>query len=76
MTHPEDRAAIARIDDVLNEVESQTQEYEQVVSDWLNAENAEQGVEANGLLADLDRRRQALSAAGSLIQAIVDGQVE
>jgi len=76
VTHPDDRAAIARIDEVLNEVETQTKEYEQVVSDWLNAQNEEKGEQANRLLADLDRRRQALSAAGSLIQAVVDGQVE
>ena len=76
VTHPDDRAAIARIDDVLDEVEAQTSDYEQVVIQWLTTQNSADGAQSNGLLADLDRRRQALSAAGSLIQAIIDGQVE
>jgi nitrogen fixation/metabolism regulation signal transduction histidine kinase len=74
--HPDDHAAISRVDDVLIEVEVQADDYENVVAEWLRVEGTEQTEQANRLLADLDRRRQTLSAAGSLIQAIVDGQVE
>ena len=76
VTNPEDLAAIERIEDVLNEVESQATDYEKTVGEWLSIHENQESEAASRLLADLDRRRQALSAAGSLIQAIVDGQVE
>ena len=75
-TQPEDIAAIERIKDVLVEIESQTKEYEDTVEEWLRAEEADDTAKASRLVADLDRRRQLLSAAGTLIQAIIDGQVE
>jgi len=76
VTHPDDHAAISRVDDVLVEVEVQAADYERVIGEWLGVAGTTQTDDASRLLADLDRRRQTLSAAGSLIQAIVDGQVE
>jgi signal transduction histidine kinase len=76
VTHPDDHAALTRVDDVLIEVQVQADDYERVVGEWLSVEGTDKSEQASRLLADLDRRRQTLSAAGSLIQAIVDGQVE
>ena len=75
-SQPEDLAAIQRIEDVMSEIESQTKEYESTVDEWLHAAETSDEAKANRLVADLDRRRQVLSAAGTLIQAIIDGQVE
>jgi signal transduction histidine kinase len=76
VTHPSDIATISRVENVLEEVESQSSAYEQAVGTWLTAQEASNEEEANRLLADLDRRRQALAAGAALTQALVEGQVE
>lgn len=76
VTHSADVATISRVESVLEEIESQSSAYEQAVGTWLTAQEASDQQEATRLLADLDRRRQALAAGAALTQALVEGQVE
>ncbi|MAY81368.1 MAG: hypothetical protein CL930_11365 [Deltaproteobacteria bacterium] len=76
VTHPTDMATITRVENVLEEIETQSSAYEQAVGTWLTAQEASDQDEATRLLADLDRRRQALAAGAALTQALVEGQVE
>jgi signal transduction histidine kinase len=74
--NPQDRDAVDRVETVLKELQHQTEGYAIAVNHWFTV-SASGDTEATGkLLADLDRRRQALASGAALTQALVEGQIE
>ena len=74
LSHPDDLEVLGRIESVLNELDEQTVSYVDAVEEWLKHAGDEDPLQPQ-LLADLDRRRQALAAGADLTQALVDGQI-
>jgi signal transduction histidine kinase/HAMP domain-containing protein len=75
VTHWDDRTAIAETVKTLELIEQQATLYEQAVGQWTAAQQAGDATESDRLLADLDRRRQALTASSGQAAALVEGQV-
>jgi nitrogen fixation/metabolism regulation signal transduction histidine kinase len=76
VSNPSDQEVIARILSVLTELEEQSTGYETAVNTWILAQASGDVDQSSRLLADLDRRRQALAAGAALTQALVEGQIE
>jgi nitrogen fixation/metabolism regulation signal transduction histidine kinase len=74
LSHPDDLEVLGRIESVLDELDEQTLSYVDAVDEWLNHTDDADPLRSQ-LLADLDRRRQALAAGADLTQALVDGQI-
>ncbi len=74
LSHPDDIEVLGRVESVLHELDEQTISYVDAVDEWLNHANDTDPLQPQ-LLADLDRRRQALAAGADLTQALVDGQI-
>lgn len=74
LSHPDDIEVLDRVESVLQELDQQTNSYVDAVDEWLNHANDADPIRPQ-LLADLDRRRQALAAGADLTQALVDGQI-
>jgi signal transduction histidine kinase/HAMP domain-containing protein len=74
LSHPDDIEVLGRVESVLHELDEQTVSYVDAVDEWLNHANDADPIRPQ-LLADLDRRRQALAAGADLTQALVDGQI-
>jgi len=75
LTDPDDRRAIEDVLQTLEEIERQSTEYEEAVNRWALAQQTPDEVHASGLLADLDRRRQALAAGAGSMAALIEGQI-
>jgi len=74
--NPLDQEIIARTLAVLDELETQSSGYEDAVNAWLSLQDTAETEQSSRLLADLDRRRQALASGAALTQALVEGQIE
>jgi len=74
--NPADLEVLDRIETVLKELQHQTEGYAVAVNHWFSMSEAGDDENAGRILADLDRRRQALGAGATLTQALVDGQIE
>jgi signal transduction histidine kinase/HAMP domain-containing protein len=71
----DDTDTIAQTVQVLETIELQATEYEAAVGQWSAAQQSGDQAESARLLADLDRRRQALSAGAGRTAALVEGQI-
>jgi len=75
LSDPDDLNAISDVIETLDEIEQQSTAYEEAVGIWSRAQQQGDEDEASRMLADLDRRRQALAAGAGRTAAIVEGQV-
>jgi signal transduction histidine kinase/HAMP domain-containing protein len=71
----DDTDTIAQTVQVLETIELQATEYETAVGQWSTAQQSGDQAESARLLAELDRRRQALSAGAGRTAALVEGQI-
>lgn len=71
----DDTNTIAQTVQVLETIELQATEYETAVGQWSAAQQSGDQAESARLLAELDRRRQALSAGAGRTAALVEGQI-
>ncbi len=71
----DDRIAIDDVLETLEEIERQATAYEEAVGVWASAQRGGDEAEASRMLADLDRRRQALAAGAGRTAALVEGQI-